>query len=237
MNIIKTITLAGLLAGTSGPVYAGADWSAIDNAWYAGDIEQLETLRGEYADTHPKAAALIEYRLAGYQLGTGKRKRADALARQAIEHLKSYTETHPGDPDGFALLASTLGLTIGIDPSRGESVGPETGRYMSRAMEIDPNDPQVLYLNAISTLHRPAAYGGSASRAREQLDQAIAAYDQLEPGTEATWGLAEAHVWRGMALRSLGNTQAAAAEFERAMQIAPDYRWARKLYEETLSES
>lgn len=237
MKCIKTIALAGFLSAIAGPAHAGADWAAIDEAWYAGDIEHLESLRDDYAGAHPKAAALIEYRLAGYHLGTGKRERADALAHRAIERLEGYIETHPDDPDGFALLGSTLGLTIGIDPGRGESVGPKAGRHMARALEIDPNDPQALYLNAVSTLHQPAAYGGSASGAREQLDRAIAAYQDLEPDTEAAWGRAEAHVWRGMALRSLGNEQAAAAEFERAMQIVPDYRWARKLYEETLSES
>lgn len=96
-------------------------------------------------------------------------------------------------PETYSLLATLTAFRIGQDPSQGMTLGPQVGELSAQASRLGPNNPRVLYLQAVGAFNTPPEYGGGVDQARTLIMRALEAFKTDKPGPLApSWGLNEA---------------------------------------------
>ena len=121
-------------------------------------MEAAAELFRKAADVNP---ADYQSRLLRVQILRGMGRLAEALeeAKQAIAVVETHLEWNPDDARALHLGAGSLILTGDIERAE---------RWLQRAIEIDPNDPVVLYNVACNY-----ATVGRTEQALDYLEQAI----------------------------------------------------------------
>ncbi|WP_337879838.1 tetratricopeptide repeat protein [Rheinheimera sp.] len=205
--------------------------ASIDQIDAAANRMQLTQLT-DYAKgtevSYPQAYA--QYRLAVISQVAGNSEQFSAALQQARQTLEQLTAQQP-DAENLALLSSVYGLMISESPLKnGAKYGKKAAEALAKAEQLAPDNPRVLLVKAISAFNTPAVFGGSKTAAAELASQAIAQFSR--PCTQICWGQEEAYTWRGLASMDAGNKDAAVADWQQALQLNPDYGWARFLLEQ-----
>jgi hypothetical protein len=99
--------------------------------------------------------------------------RAERVLRDGLEHADVAIRLAPKDGEALAVKAALQGLLMRFDPGAMMTLGPESEANLARAQVLSPRSPRVWLLQGVHTLHKPAAFGGSAGAARVQLARAI----------------------------------------------------------------
>ncbi|PHQ75460.1 MAG: hypothetical protein COB74_04525 [Shewanella sp.] len=220
---MQTFLLVGTLISTAAiftlPVSAN-QITAIDAAANTMNLAQLETL-GEQSQDYDKAYA--NYRLAIGANILGQPTLASAALNKAQNQLEDLTQGSV-NAENLALLASVYGMQIGLDTSKGAIYGPKVGTSLNQAQTLEPDNPRVLLIKAISAFNTPAAYGGSMENAVSLSSKAIDLF--ANPCDNICWGHAEAYTWRGLAKQNSGDKQGALDDWHAAVNVQTDYTWA-----------
>ena len=215
---MKSLTLIAAISLFS-PLGFATTIESVDAAANQLDVQTLEQL-SQQASGYTKAYA--DYRLAISANLRADADKAEAALEQAVDIL-----TPAEDAESKALLAAVYGMQIGMNPLKGMTLGPKAGSTLDDAAEIEPTNPRVLLVRAISAYNTPAIFGGGPGNAIEFSNQAIASFRQ--PCNDICWGHAEAYTWRGLAKQQLGDQQGALNDWQQALQTNPDYGWAKFL--------
>ncbi|MGH7449768.1 MAG: tetratricopeptide repeat protein [bacterium] len=147
----------------------------------------------------------------------------------AITHLEAAVKSNNKFADAYALLSSSYGQKISMAPMLGMTLGPKSGMTMQSALQLAPNNPRVILLDAIGTYYKPAMFGGDKDKALAGFKHAAELFDK-EKNTDPLqpdWGHAEAYAWIGVAYLDKKDAAAARTAFERALAIAPEYGWVK----------
>lgn len=229
---MMTLALIALLFATDFAKTA-AD---VENAWIANDAAVLrasiESLKTTYAaDPKPRTAYVLGYaeRRLSYLRETPKDEK-ETLLTDAVAKFEKVIEAEPKNAEAHALLASSLGTMIGLNPMLGMTLGKRSGMEMKQALTLEPNNPRVLLLAGVGTLMKPAEYGGGAEAAEPLLRRAASVFSQ-EPADRPwpNWGRFESHMFLGQLLDKIGKKDDARTEYEAAAAIAPRSPWARAI--------
>ncbi len=91
----------------------------------------------------------------------------------------------------YALQAFLYPSWVTIDPmTRGMEFMSKLTRAVEKAISLNPDNPRPYYLNAISLLNMPAAFGGGADIAKPLFQKAKEKFDGFKPATVISpdWG-------------------------------------------------
>ena len=172
--------------------------------------------------------ALANYRLALSQNIHGKQQAAITTLHNAIQNLEKVVNENSNDDESWALLSQCYGLKIAFQPMLGATYGPKAGEALQKAQTLNPNNPRAALFKGIMLFNTPEMYGGSKTLALKAFDQAISLFaDDKNSGKH--WGEAEAYVWRGLSYQAINKNPQAKADFEMALQLSPDFSWAKML--------
>ncbi|AZG74956.1 hypothetical protein [Shewanella livingstonensis] len=218
MKTLLLITSLTLVSQTS-----FANISDIDAAANTMNISEL-TQYSQNSSNYEKAYA--NYRLAITANIIGQRVIAAQSLTQAQQTLETMLDQQTS-ADSQALLAAVYGMQIAVDNSKGMTLGMETTQLLQQATELEPNNPRVSLVKAINAFYTPGAFGGGLDKAQTLASQAITLYDL--PCDTICWGHAEAYTWRGLAKQEQGNLSGAMQDWQAAMDIDPQYGWAKFL--------
>jgi len=221
---MKKVILFSLLMASASAMADQSQINAIENAAMQLDKSSLVSLTDQ-VETYDKALAL--YRLSITQNLMAESTAAIESLNSAIDELEAYTKKHPEDGEAWALLSQSYGLQIGYQPMKGAYYGPKAGLALGKAFNYAPQSPRTHLVKAVSEYNTPAAFGGSKKAALKTLDTALSLF-QADNG-QNQWGHAEAFIWRGLAKQSLNQNDAAIQDWQQALDIAPNYRWASML--------
>ncbi len=199
-------------------------------AYYTADIRALKTAISQLASDADAAAtdasqryyrAYGEWKLAEL---TANDKRASAQAAKACE-----TDAAAAADAAFAVEESDALQVACMSMQKSLDITGKAGRLMQRALTLNAKNPRVLLISALYTPEpRPKAHGPC-----DRLQLAAQSYDApsaAAPGAP-DWGHAEALARWGQCLITAGDRSTARDVIEKALVIAPDYKWARKLLE------
>lgn len=189
----------------------------------------------ERATNDAKRAALAHYymglahnRIANL-MATTDEKQALTHVDQAIEHLQQATKLDGSFAEAHALLSSVYGRKIGMKPMLGMIMGPKADVAIKKAKQLDPDNPRIIYIEAMSDFHKPETWGGSIERAIDGLQRAAGLFaeetvtDPLMPD----WGHDETYAWLGIAYIRKEQPDDARQAFEKALAINPDFGWVK----------
>ncbi|MEC4726842.1 hypothetical protein HWQ46_14910 [Shewanella sp. D64] len=228
---MKLTTLIATMALISGLTHAN-EIPAIDAASNTMNLEALHNLSQQ---TQGYDQAYANYRLAITANILSQRDTASDALTSAQSTLESLIQANVDsleqtDADNLALLASVYGMQIGLDSTLGASLGPKLGQALTQAQELDPYNPRIVLVKAISAFNTPVIFGGSMQKALNLSTKAIDLYNN--PCDNICWGHAEAYTWRGLAKQNMGDAQGAIADWLAAIEIQPDYGWASFLLQQ-----
>ncbi|NKF52174.1 hypothetical protein G3R49_16540 [Shewanella sp. WXL01] len=199
------------------------------------NIEQIDLAASQVSTT--KLAQLVEqtssyeqayanYRLAITANITGQSQLTKTALKDARESLEAMNQQQ-ATADSLALLASVYGMVIATDYSQAAILGPQSAVLLEQAQELEPENPRVWLVKAISAFNTPSMYGGGKEKAQTLATQAISYFEQ--PCSDICWGHAEAYAWRGLAKQEQGDIAGAQADWQQALQVEADYGWAKFL--------
>jgi tetratricopeptide (TPR) repeat protein len=220
---MKIPTFIAAMALVSGLTHAN-EIAAIDAASNTMNLTALKNLSQQ---TQGYDHAYANYRIAIMANILGQRDTAANALTSAQSTLESLNQT---DADNLALLASVYGMQIGLDSMLGASLGPKLGQALEQAQALEPYNPRVVLVEAISAFNTPVMFGGSMKKALDLSTKAIELYSN--PCDDICWGHAEAYTWRGLAKQNMGDAQGAITDWLAAVEIQPDYGWARFLLQQ-----
>lgn len=217
-----------LLASLNGyqAAFAGqAEIDSIESASRNMDIKALEQLS---QTEQGYDQALANYRLAISLQLSDKPDAAIKAIKASQRTLEKLSKSESENAEVWALLAQAYGYHIPLQPMRAAFYGPKAHLSLERAIDLAPDNLRVNLVKGISELNTPTMFGGNDTAALKSLNKAVAVFESSDL-EGYNWGLAEAYVWRGLTQIELGNTDKALADWQAAVDIEPDYYWAKNL--------
>lgn len=181
-------------------------------------------------------AALDRYHLAhaNYRMaqvvGARDRKAAVAAANACIDLLDKAMEQQAKFAEAHALQGACYATLASLRSYQAMVLGPLAARQIERALEIAPQNPRAVLVDAQGLRDRPAMFGGDKDKAFERLRRATQLFDApaTTPAGSPTWGRAEAWLDLGRQYAERGDIVNARDAFERALGVASDYAAARR---------
>ena len=219
-----TTTLDSLRARVERAI-VGANWVALDSVRNA--LRQMVAQPSGARDAWVTYdLAYVLHRRASALIVAGKARDAKALLTEAVTLAARARELGAG-VHALALEGTVTGQLAGLSGALSAMrLGPRAGRLLDEAAAAAPNDPRVAFMNGVSRLSMPRAFGGGAAKGEPELRRALrlfAADPNRSP--QPVWGRVDAHIWLAIALDELDRPAEARAELQRALELAPGHRW------------
>lgn len=180
-------------------------------------------------------AAWTEWALTASHLDAEDRGAATLSARSAVEHARAAAESRPDLADFQCMLANALVAQAWVDSVRARDAFAQIAPIRDRAVELGPDNPRVMIMDAGIIFNTPAAYGGSQEKGLERWRRAMERFEE-ESKTRAAdprlprWGRAEAYGWFGSLYMAMTPPQVEKARqaAARALELRPDYWWVKE---------
>lgn len=232
--------LIGLLAGTAfllgGLAAAAADnllpyRDRIESGYNARDNQLIEAA---VADLQAAGRASGQEDLATYYTAFAHLRQSaipgteKASARrhleQCIDELEPVLARRSEYAQARALYASCLGASASHYVLKAAARGIAADREMNAALKLAPDNPWVVFQDAVSDFMTPALFGGNKDRALEKLKRAERLFVATRPAgsTDPVFGESETWLYIGRVYLARGQTDRAKAALERARTLAPE---------------
>ena len=238
------LAAAALLAGGAGAQAEQTSWrdieSRIQYGYYTENVMALrnlsdtvaagaahDRLRGYYAGLLEWRLALLAARNSAAVPGTS----AAELAQRCVSELDASLAESADFAEALALRSACLWTPSETGGRFAPVADYHARRDLERARELEPRNPRVMLLDAMSDYELAPARGGNRERAIGKLRKTVAAFESERREAEHVpgWGAAEAWLLLAQDLLDHGDPMAARDAIEHALLIAPDYAQARRL--------
>lgn len=245
--VVAALALATRPAAAAAEVAAAK--AALQSAVDRGETTDMLAARARFATlaaAEPKDAslhywvALASWRAVPLMMDDKEKKaQAKKICADAIERCDKAIALAPKHADAIALKAGLQGLWLSFDPGAMMTLGMQMEQAMARARELEPDNPRVIFLDGVNTLHKPAFVGGGADKALPKFDQAIALFDKQAAAIAAAatsgdpaqlgWGRDDACVWAGRAAAREKNWAGARTYYQKALAANPNNGWVKNV--------
>ncbi|MGI8961779.1 MAG: tetratricopeptide repeat protein [Bryobacteraceae bacterium] len=237
INYLRT-RLAGALGVSLLMVAMAADLgtSELEQARDRQDLAALEHLIPQYQHAAQPESAKAQSAEANYRLAVAysyaaevamelrDKKKAEGLAEAGIEAAKKAVSNKPSDAEYHRILGELCGQVIPANPVFGSLKYGQCARdEINKAIELDNRLALAYVSRGVGNFYLPSSMGGGVDLALKDLDKAIS----LSPN------LAEAYLWKGIALRKMNRHAEARQALQHALQLDPDRLWAKQQLNKT----
>jgi tetratricopeptide (TPR) repeat protein len=253
-KLVKTRLRPGLVclllaAGASSLAAAAAEkpnWldieSRVQYSYYTEDMRALANVTEGLGSVESDSAfrryfaGLIDYRLTLLHWSSDK-SRAKEAADECVDNLDVAVKLQRNFADALALESACLDLLAGLQAWRAPFAASKSGALIEKARHLEPKNPRVLLLDAVSLYERPKTTAADKDRALQGFQQATAAFEAERRETQHVpgWGDAEAYVYLAKCQLDRGAALQARDALERALLIAPEFAEARRLMKKLTS--
>lgn len=214
-------------------VGAGVSDNALRNARDRQDLTALDRLIAQAAS---KAHANASSPEAQYQLALANsyaaevamelhdKKKAETYAEAGIGPAQNAVSKNENNAEYHRLLGQLCGQAIPGNPILGTLKYGQCARdEIQKAIQLNPSFALAYVTEGVGNYYLPQAMGGGPDVALKNFDKAIS----LDPR------LAEAYLWKGLALRKENRNREARAALSRAVQLNPQRLWAEQELDKT----
>jgi tetratricopeptide (TPR) repeat protein len=185
--------------------------------------------------------ALAHYRLA--QVLSGKKSQARDAIDDCGDEVDLAVDVLPRVPLGLdetdenrlkraeAYALGTACTLAGREMSSIPFGGGRIGSRIDEAVKLEPKNPRVRLVEALAMFDRAGKKAEEQAAALKNLRAVTLMFEQARAKASTTpeWGAAEAYAFLGQALIDQRDALGAREALERALLIAPDYAFARRL--------
>lgn len=205
--------------------FQAADAAAIQSLIAATSAWQASRSRDELY-----AAAFLQFRRAQLAVAAEDDNVLRAAGNLCVAKAGVAAALDAKFADGLALQSACYGYLANLGGFAAIGNGRRSGKAMDAALALEPNNPRVILIDAISYAFRPRIAGGDKVKAYARAKQAAAAFDanKLAVDDITNWGMPEAWYWVARGAQDAGDTAAARQAYERALAAAPQFAAARR---------
>jgi tetratricopeptide (TPR) repeat protein len=151
-------------------------------------------------------------------------KRGSAEAAEAgLDPARRAVAAAPNNAEYHRVLGTLCGQIIPANVLAGLKHGRCALEEVEKAIQLDGKAALNWLSRGVGNYYLPASFGGGIEKALADFDKAIALDEKL----------AEAHLWKGIALRKQGKNVEARKAIERSLQLNPKRVWAKAQLEKT----
>ena len=170
---------------------------------------------------------------------SGVRRAILGYVDYAIEHFESAIALDSTFAEGWLLLSASYAQKITVKPLNAVGLGRRFSRAMNRAEELEPDNPRVVLLRAITDYNLPRIVGGNKDRAVDGLLKAAELFrnETVTDPALPSWGHDQTYARLGIAYMDRGEFDEARKAFDEALLLNPDYRWVSRTLLPTLDEA
>lgn len=197
-TLIALALLVSLTAGAQSAKYTEAMTKNIALLDSAKTVDQLESLAGtfdrigdaEKTQWLPYYYAALAQTWIGWMPATADK---DANAQKINAYL-SKAEAIDKNAETYAVENMAATQQMLVDPqSRWATNGKDAAAALQKGMALDPNNPRLYYLEAMSLFGTPPQFGGGKDKAKPVFEKSIALYKSAQPKPlYPTWGQKQA---------------------------------------------
>lgn len=145
--------------------------------------------------------------------------KAEAMAEGGLDAAHKLADGNNSVAEYHRLLGNLCGQVIPANPLMGTlKYGPCAKEEITKALQIDNKFALAYVTRGVGSFYLPDAMGGGAQVSIGDFDKAIG----FDPK------LAEAYLWKGIALRKLNRNKEAHSALEKSVQLAPNRVWAKE---------
>ncbi len=203
------------------------------NKWIDSDLLQARAYFERLLSDPSKAwlvryyIGLADYRLVSFYFSKQDKDKSKPYLDDGIDQLQGCLESKQDFAEAHCLLSSLYGNKIAVSPFSAMTLGPKSGKELGKAKALEPKNPRICLIEGWSAYFTPKMFGGSKEKAKKYFEQAIVYFDsfQVTDPLLPDWGHDEAYAWLGVAQMEAEEFEAAKANFNRALEINPEYGW------------
>ena len=190
--------LISLTAGAQSAKYTQAMQKNIPLLDSAKTVDQLQSLAGtfdrigdaEKTQWLPYYYAALAQTWIGWMPATTDK---DANAQKINAYL-AKAEAIEKNAETYAVENMSATQQMLVDPqTRWATNGKDAGAALQKGLALDPNNPRLYYLQAMSLFGTPPQFGGGKDKAKPVFEKSIALYKSAQPKPlYPTWGQKQA---------------------------------------------
>jgi hypothetical protein len=148
-----------------------------------GDVEKTQWIPYYYAA------------LANINIGWNDQKADKDKLAERSKTMIAKAQDLDNNAELFVLANMVATQQMTVDPqNRWMTYGAEAGKALEYAKKIDPNNPRIYYLEAMSLFNTPAAFGGGKEKAKPVFQKSVDLFKTFKPATPLSpkWGQKQA---------------------------------------------
>jgi tetratricopeptide (TPR) repeat protein len=232
-----TLGFGVLFAITS--VAADVGTNELEQARDRQDLAALERIIPQYQQAAQPGNASSQSSQANYRLALAysyaaevaielrDKKKAEALAEAGVEAAKKAVAEKPSNAEYHRILGELCGQVIPANPLFGSLKYGQCARdEINKAIELDNTLALAYVSRGVGNFYLPASMGGGVDLALKDFDKALS----------LNRNLAEAYLWKGVALRKINRDADARQALRRALELHPNRLWAKEQLNKTPSQ-
>ena len=172
-------------------------------------------------------ATRAEYGLLNACIGNHDEETFNIYIEKIEENIERLMKMNVNPAELYAMQAGIYSYKMVFDPSKGMTLGPKSGKAISKAISIDNEEPSAWLQKAGSKFHTPKQFGGNIPESIELYNKTIVLYESNENMLKYNWQYVNAMVWLGIAYNSTEQFSESENVFNKVMQTAPDHGWVK----------
>ncbi len=213
------------------------------NAYLSADPAKWEALTAAYENKarHNVLGDLLQlvHCYYGYTMLLVEKKQDDKAAK-CIEKAESYIDkilaSFPNNALALDYKGVFISYRISLNKLKAPLLGKKSRQAIARALELEPDSPQILCDKGNSLFYPPSLFGGNKKEALVYYKKAISIIEQKHD-TDQNWIYLKMLLNEARYYESEDNLTQAKRVYEKILSIEPSFRLVKdKLYPELLKK-
>lgn len=238
------LTALCFMNALSMPALAQRDYrQATYDAYVSGDMGRwksvITAIEAESDPDQMRQLELLEYYYGyiGYLLAEGRNQEAKDYITKGDRLIDDILAVDPDNPDATAYKGSFIAYRFSINRLKAVVSGMESKRLIEKAYADAPENVRAISEMANLCYYAPALFGRDRSRGVKLYEKAARRMEQMRTD-RANWFYLRLLTNIALHYDYAGDTQAAAAAYERILAAEPNYRWVKdELYPDFLARN
>lgn len=232
MRYFFTIGLLLSLTVTQAQDYQAAIYQAylLDemDSW-KGIIKQMEQ---DFAQTSDPVLLYdlleTEYGYTGWLVSEKRKNEAEELMKEVEKHLAWLSDMNMDNARVYSLKGAFYGFQILLEPRRAPKLGRLSMEANEKAMELDPEEPQVWLEKANMEYYRPVVFGGSKRKAVPMYEKAVELFELSSERTKKNWVYINCLAGLGVAYENTRKYSEAGKVYRKILKLEPTFKLVKE---------
>ncbi|MEA3460676.1 MAG: hypothetical protein U9R49_02275 [Bacteroidota bacterium] len=169
-----------------------------------------------------------EYGYTGWLVSEKRKDEAEELMKKVEKHLALLAEMKQDNARVYSLKGAFYGFQILLELRRAPSLGRLSMEANEKAMELDPEEPQVWLEKANMEYYRPAIFGGSKRKAVPMYEKAVELFELSPERTNKNWVYINCLAGLGIAYENTRKFSEAGKVYRKILRLEPSFKMVKE---------